>query len=106
MPSSRRTPIIRASRSSRCTTSSASSHRQGVGMRHWILAASLGALLLIVRGSELAVDSIPFTEVNGGQIQVQGSVDGKPPVAMLIDLGAGVNVLSASYGGPLVFGPV
>lgn len=75
-------------------------------MRHWILAASLGALLLIVRGSALAVDSIPFTEVNGGQIQVQGSVDGKPPVPMLIDLGAGVNVLSASYGGPLVYGPV
>lgn len=75
-------------------------------MRYWILAASLGALLLIVRGSALAVESIPFTEVNGGQIQVQGSVDGKPPVPMLIDLGAGVNVLSAAYGGPLVYGPV
>ena len=75
-------------------------------MRYWILAASMGALLLMVRGSALAVESIPFTEVNGGQIQVQGSVDGKPAVPMLIDLGAGVNVLSASYGGPLVFGPV
>ena len=53
----------------------------------------------MARGSVLAVESIPFTEVNGGQIQVQGSVDGKPAVPMLIDLGAGVNVLSAAYGG-------
>ena len=75
-------------------------------MRSWILAASICALVLCARGSALAVDSIPFTEVNGGQIQVQGSVDGKPAVPMLVDLGAGVNVLSAAYGGPLVFGPV
>jgi hypothetical protein len=75
-------------------------------MRYWILAASLGALFFIGLGRALAVESIPFTEVNGGQIQVQGSVDGKPPVPMLIDLGAGVNVLSAAYGGPLVYGPV
>jgi hypothetical protein len=75
-------------------------------MRYWFLAATTCALLLMVRGSALAVESIPFTEVNGGQIQVQGSVDGKPAVPMLIDLGAGVNVLSAAYGGPLVYGPV
>ncbi|HTA38851.1 MAG TPA: hypothetical protein VK760_07240 [Candidatus Acidoferrales bacterium] len=75
-------------------------------MRSFVLAASVCALILCVRANALAVESIPFTDVNGGQIQVQASVDGKPPVPMLIDLGAGVNVLSASYGGPLVFGPV
>lgn len=75
-------------------------------MRYWVLAVSICGALLLARTSALAVESIPFTEVNGGQMQVQGSVDGKPPVPMLIDLGAGVNVLSSAYGGPLVFGPV
>jgi hypothetical protein len=46
----------------------------------------------------LAVDTIPFTEVNGGQIQVQGSVNGSAPVPMLVNLGAGVDVLSSDLG--------
>jgi hypothetical protein len=75
-------------------------------MRYLVLAATICSLLLVLRGNALAVNTIPFTEVNGGQIQVQGSVDGKSPVPMLVDLGAGVNVLSAAYGDPLVFGPV
>ena len=50
----------------------------------------------------LAVDTIPFTEVKGGLIQVQGSVDGEPAVPMLIDLGAGVDVLSTALGRRLV----
>jgi hypothetical protein len=45
-----------------------------------------------------AVEHIPFTEVNGGLIQVQASVDGRPAVPMLIDLGAGVDVFSSSLG--------
>ena len=45
-----------------------------------------------------AVETIPFTEVNGGQIQVQGSVDGQAPVPMLVNLGAGVDVLSSDLG--------
>jgi hypothetical protein len=49
-----------------------------------------------------AVSTIPFTEVNGGLIQVQGSVDGQPSVPMLIDLGAGVDVLSTQLGQRLV----
>ena len=69
-------------------------------------AVVAAAILSVTTGKALAVDTIPFTEVNGGQIEVQASVDGKTPVPMLVDLGAGVNVLSESYGGPLVFGPV
>jgi hypothetical protein len=49
-----------------------------------------------------AVDTIPFTEVKGGLIQVQGSVDGQTPVPMLIDTGAGVDVLSTALGRKLV----
>jgi hypothetical protein len=46
----------------------------------------------------LAVDNIPFTEVNGGLIQVQGSVDGSASAPMLVNLGAGVDVLSTELG--------
>ncbi len=45
-----------------------------------------------------AVDTIPFTEANGGLIEVQGSVDGRPPVPMLVNLGAGVDVVSSDLG--------
>jgi hypothetical protein len=55
------------------------------------------AIALVPRAA-YAVEHIPFTEVNGGLIQVQASVDGRPPVPMLIDLGAGVDVFSSSLG--------
>jgi predicted aspartyl protease len=45
-----------------------------------------------------AVDTIPFTDVNGGLIQIQVSVDGAAPVPMLVDTGAGVDVLSSPVG--------
>lgn len=73
--------------------------------RHGFFLAG-AAVWALLPGPAAAVEQVPFTEVNGGQIQVQATVDGKAPVPMLIDLGAGVNVLSASYGGPLVYGPV
>lgn len=44
-----------------------------------------------------AVETIPFTDVKGG-LQVQGSVDGQGPFPMLVDLGAGVDVLSTALG--------
>jgi hypothetical protein len=75
-------------------------------LRSWAAAAAMSAAFCAASSAAMAVESIPFTEVKGGLIGVQGSVDGKPPVPMLVDLGAGVNVLSASYGGPLVYGPV
>jgi hypothetical protein len=46
----------------------------------------------------LAVETIPFTDVNGGQIEVQASVDGRPAVPMLVNLGAGVDILSSDLG--------
>jgi hypothetical protein len=48
-------------------------------------------------GTALAIDTIPFTPVNG-LIQVQGSVDGGAPVPMLVNLGAGIDVLSTNVG--------
>jgi hypothetical protein len=55
-------------------------------------------LTCTVPRAALAVDSIPFTQVNGGLIEVQGSVDGAAPVPMLVNLGAGVDVLSTELG--------
>ena len=46
----------------------------------------------------LAVDTIPFTLVKGGLIEVQGSIDGASPVPMLVNLGAGVDVLASDLG--------
>lgn len=46
----------------------------------------------------LAIDTIPFTPVKGGLVQVEGSVDGAPAVPMLVNLGAGVDVLSSDLG--------
>lgn len=65
-------------------------------------AAVALALFSAIPRAGLAVDTIPFTEVKGGLIQVQGSVDGQAPVPMLVDLGAGVDVLSTELGRRLV----
>jgi len=40
-----------------------------------------------------AEETIPFAD-EGGLISVQTSVDREPPVAMLVDLGAGINIVS------------
>jgi hypothetical protein len=48
-----------------------------------------------------AVETIPFADYNG-LIQVQGSVDGGTPVPMLVNLGAGVDVVSSDLGRRLV----
>jgi hypothetical protein len=50
------------------------------------------AFALLSRTAE-AVETIPFTG-DGGLITVQASVDGQAPVPMLVDLGAGMNILS------------
>ena len=49
-----------------------------------------------------AVDTIPFTDGSGGLVQIQASVNGAAPVPMLVDTGAGVDVLSSSLGGRYV----
>lgn len=51
------------------------------------------ALLCAIPCVAGAVETIPFTFDNG-LIRLQGSVDGQAPVPMLLDLGAGVDVLS------------
>jgi hypothetical protein len=55
-------------------------------------------LVCTVPRPAVAVDTIPFTEVKGGLIEVQGSVDGSAAVPMLVNLGAGVDVLSTDVG--------
>jgi hypothetical protein len=45
-----------------------------------------------------AVETIPFSNVNGGQIEVQASVDGQPAVPMLVNLGAGIDIFSSELG--------
>lgn len=45
-----------------------------------------------------AINTIPFTLVKGGLIEVQGSINGLPAVPMLVHLGAGVDVLSSNLG--------
>lgn len=57
------------------------------------LAFAMGALPL----RAAAVDTLPFTDANG-TIQVQASVDGGVPVPMLVNTGAGVDVLSSALG--------
>jgi hypothetical protein len=65
--------------------------------RTFTLPAAITLLCLFPQPA-LAVDTIPFTDVNGGLIQVQGSVDGQAPVPMLVNLGAGIDVLSSDIG--------
>jgi hypothetical protein len=55
-------------------------------------------LICTVPRPAVAVDTIPFTQVKGGLIEVQGSVDGSAEVPMLVNLGAGVDVLSTDIG--------
>lgn len=67
--------------------------------RSVLFRAAIAAALLAgaLPGTALAIDTIPFTPVNG-LIQVQGSVDGGAPVPMLVNLGAGIDVLSTNVG--------
>lgn len=52
----------------------------------------------IIPRPAVAVQTIPFSDVNGGLIQVAGMVDGRAPTKMLVNLGAGVDVLSSVLG--------
>lgn len=62
------------------------------------VALGAAALACALARPALAVDTIPYTDVKGGLIQVQGTVDGQGPYPMLVDLGAGVDVLSSTLG--------
>ena len=63
-----------------------------------IAVAAATVLACIVPRPAVAVDTIPFTEVNGGLIEVQASVDNEAPLPMLVNLGAGVDVVSSDLG--------
>lgn len=66
--------------------------------RHFnVLTAVATMLFCIIAQPARAVDTVPFTQPKG-LVQVQGSVDDQPPVPMLVDLGAGVDVLSSDLG--------
>jgi hypothetical protein len=65
-------------------------------------AIALAAAILLGPAAARAMDTIPFTDGPGGAIAVQASVDGRAPLPMLVDLGAGLDLLSSSAGRPLV----
>jgi hypothetical protein len=58
--------------------------------------------MLLGPAAARAMDTIPFTDGPGGAIAVQASIDGRPPLPMLVDLGAGLDLLSSSAGRSLV----
>ncbi len=60
--------------------------------------ATLLALACLFPRAALAVDHIAFTTGPDGSVEVQASVDGQPPVPMLVDLGAGIDVFSTPIG--------
>jgi hypothetical protein len=58
-----------------------------------VLALSVALAVALSPRPARAVETIPFSD-EGGLLAVQVSVDGQPPVPMLVDLGAGLNILS------------
>jgi len=66
---------------------------QPFGLRGTFLSIGAAFALASLPHCAKAVETIPFTD-EGGLISVQASVDREPPVAMLIDLGAGINIVS------------
>ena len=69
---------------------------------HRLTAIVLAAAMLLGPAAARAMETIPFTDGPGGAIAVQASVDGRAPLPMLVDLGAGLDLLSSSAGRPLV----
>ncbi len=59
-------------------------------------------LACMIPARAFAVETMPFTDSPNGGIAVQASVDGRPPLPMLVDLGAGLDLLSANAGRSLV----
>ncbi|HTU80512.1 MAG TPA: hypothetical protein VMF61_00190 [Candidatus Acidoferrales bacterium] len=64
------------------------------------VAALLAAAL--VPASARAVETIPFTDGQGGAIVVQASIDGRAAIPMAVDLGAGLDLLSSRAGAQYV----
>src|SRR5215469_12850735 len=72
-------------------------------LRRTLVLLSCLACALAPRAAS-ALETIPFTLTPSGQIQVAASVDGQAPVPMLVDLDAGVDLLSGDLGSRVAFG--
>jgi Aspartyl protease len=59
------------------------------------VAASLALSSALIAVPAIAREVIPFAPVDGGLAQVQASIDGAPPEPMLVDMGAGLDVISS-----------
>ncbi len=73
-----------------------------MAVAHRLTAIALTAAVVFGPAAARAMDTIPFTDGPGGAIAVQASVDGRSPLPMLVDLGAGLDLLSSSAGRSLV----
>jgi hypothetical protein len=62
----------------------------------WAIALVASAIVWMLPSTAGALERIPFTN-EGGLVKVQGTVNGEP-VPMLVDLGAGMDVLSQRVG--------
>jgi hypothetical protein len=73
-----------------------------MAVAHRLTAVALATAMLLGPAAARAMDTIPFTDGPGGAIAVQASVDGRAPLPMLVDLGAGLDLLSSSAGRSLI----
>ena len=71
-------------------------------MTSFRIAAVAAAIACLVPAHALAVDTVPFSDGPGGTIVVQASIDGRAPIPMAVDLGAGLDVLSSRAARSLV----
>jgi hypothetical protein len=69
-----------------------------VPSKPFVTIAAAAVLACTAARPAFAVETVPFTEVNGGLIEVQASIDNEAPVPMLVNLGAGVDVVSSELG--------
>ena len=73
-----------------------------MAVTHRLTAVAMAIAIVSGPAAARAMDTIPFTDGPGGAIAVQASVDGRPPLPMLVDLGAGLDLLSNSAGRSLL----
>lgn len=66
-----------------------------MNLRHKALSAAVLAALTLSPGAGIAAPSIPFT-TKDDMVRVMATIDDGPPAPMLVDLGAGLDVLSSN----------
>ncbi|HTU81886.1 MAG TPA: retropepsin-like aspartic protease [Candidatus Acidoferrales bacterium] len=70
-----------------------------------MLGAIAAAAFALLPLSAHAETRIPFTDVDGGLVQVQATLDGRLTVPMLVDLGGGIDVLATDVAKRLGLAP-